>query len=115
MRMRNLLLILVSGLALAACGGWALTPAGGTVRQARTLEDVEGCELVGTVTGKVSSGMGMGAILAGGAGGKVDRSAAENDALIDARNKAGILGANRILASNQFSGGRQDYEAYRCP
>ena len=76
----------------------ALTPEGERVAVLATLADAEQCKELGTVHAAASSAMSN-----------------EDTRLLNARNRAGALGGNRILLGRIEITGVQEFRVFRCP
>ena len=79
----------------------SLTPEGKGVSLAESIGEVEACRLLGEIASSASTGFDF--------VGDIERII-----LAKARNKAGAMGGNRILAGRRLPGGRE-YKVYRCP
>ena len=104
-QMIRLLMFGVITLAVAAC----YTPIGRTVRPTYSLTDVERCEFIRTISVFVSDAFAFRAT-----GWGLNKSAGEKDVLVGARNQAGEMGGDRVIAVNEFSGDKQDFDVYKC-
>lgn len=104
--MRTLLLIALV-LTISACRTeWVeLTDAAESVSLAQPAE-IADCERVGTATVESLDRIGF-----------VERSSRQlqNELVRLARNEAGDMGADRIVAESTIDNGRQTFAAYRCP
>ena len=88
---------------LGACSFVQLSDAGSNVTQAHGA-DVTQCQSIGIVSATTKEKVG------------IKRGAAKvaEELLVLARNEAGKLGANAIVAINQPKGGEQSFRAYKC-
>ena len=75
-----------------------LTPQGEVVQVVRLDSGVRDCRFLGTVTAAASS-----------------LTSNQDTRLINARNKAGALGASHIVPGRIRLTGEREYAAYRCP
>ncbi len=98
------------------CSTAILTPEGIKVRRAHTLTDVKGCELLGSIIAKFSTGMFISQRLLAGAHGTppLDTPNLAYDYLIDARNKAANLNGTHIIPTNEPLAGQQRFDVYKC-
>lgn len=103
MRSRNVLWLLTL---MLTAGCVSLTPDGSKVRVTSNQEAVHGCALIGEVKGAEHMW-----------GGVAGQGIAENNAMMELKNRAAKMGADTVLmvtASTNTSGSVQRGEAYRC-
>ena len=109
MKFPTLPILLALAFALAGCTGHVLSPSGAGVLRAHSLSDVRGCRRLGPIEAELAS-------LFATVGGKTPAEAPSlyNDLLTDARNKAGAMGGNRVLATSEPVANRQEFDVYLC-
>lgn len=90
---------------LFACSWVQLTSEGRTVRLA-TESEVANCSRIGTTTSATTSRL----LVVERGGGTV-----QGELVTLARNEAGLMGGNTIVAGSTIEGGRQQFIVYRCP
>lgn len=101
---KRLGLALVIVTAFSACTWVTLTPRGEQVRVAGAGE-VAGCDRVGEVTARV---LDKAAFI------KRSREKQAEELATLARNEAGAMGADAIVAASDIQDGRRRYTVYRC-
>jgi dihydroxyacetone kinase DhaKLM complex PTS-EIIA-like component DhaM len=103
--MRTILLALVIGGTLSACGNWVNLTAAGRLVTVATPTEVASCRRIGTSTSNALSEIVF-----------VERGSAKLQAeLIDlARNEAADMGGNRIVVESPITEGRQSFGVYSC-
>lgn len=101
---KHLSLALVCVAALNACTWVKLTPQGESVRVAGAGE-VAGCERVGEITAKV---LDKAAFM------KRSRDKQAEELATLARNEAGDMGADAVVAASDIQDGRRRFTVYRC-
>ena len=103
--MRNILLSTIAAVSLNACTWVQLTSAGEQV-EVRSETQVANCERVGRASSTTMDRLIL-----------VDRSSQrqQEELFTLARNEAANMGGNAIVATNNVSNGRQQFDVYRCP
>lgn len=91
--------------ALSGCTWVQLTSAGEQV-EVRAANQVAGCERLGRASSTTMDRLIL-----------VDRSSErqQEELFTLARNEAATMGGNAIVATNNVSNGRQQFDVYRCP
>lgn len=103
--MRNILLPTITAISLSACTWVQLTSAGEQV-EVRSTTQVASCERIGRASSTTMDRLIL-----------VDRSSQrqQEELFTLARNEAASMGGNAIVASDDVSNGRQQFDVYRCP
>lgn len=106
-----------TALLLAGCVSQKLTPAGAEVLRAHSLTDVKGCERLGAITTKLSTGASISAGLLAGGGYRTKPGDPQylNEYLISARNQGAEMGGTHVIATNEAYAGKQEFDVYNCP
>ena len=100
-KLAALMLLIAS---LTACNWVQLTQEGAGVRVA-TLAEMGNCTRIGTTNSSTTS-----RVIVQRGGERV-----QNELVTLARNEAGLMGGNAIVASSTIQDGRQSFVVYRCP
>jgi len=90
---------------ITACTWVQLTEEGSGVQLA-SVSDVSNCSRVGTTTSTTTSRLLV--VQRGG-------EQVQGELVTLARNEAGLMGGNTIVADSTIEGGRQSFTVYNCP
>ncbi len=90
---------------LSACT-WVQLTSGGEQVEIRAANQIAGCERLGRASSTTMDRLIL-----------VDRSSErqQEELFTLARNEAANMGGNAIVATNNVSNGRQQFDVYRCP
>ena len=93
-------------LSLVACSSWVQLTAAGQQVEIRSLSQVSNCERIGRASSSTMDRLLF-----------VDRPSErqQNELFTLARNEAGDMGGNVIVALNEVTDGNQRFDVYRCP
>lgn len=93
-------------LTLAACSSWVQLTAAGQQVEIRSISQVSSCERIGRASSSTMDRLLL-----------IERSSErQQDELFTlARNEAGDMGGNVIVAVNEVTDGQQRFDVYRCP
>lgn len=105
MRKRGRLVLMVFPLWVVACTWVPLTQEGSHV-ELRSFDQVQGCERKSRVTTSVKAKVG---------GVSRSEEKVRGELLTLARNEAGRIGGNAVVAETEPTDGRQAFIVYRCP
>lgn len=104
--MFRLLAASVFFLTFAACSSWVQLTAAGQQVEIRSISQVTNCERIGRASSSTMDRLLL-----------VERSSErqQNELFTLARNEAGDMGGNVIVATNEVTDGQQRFDVYRCP
>ena len=96
----------VSFLTFAACSSWVQLTAAGQQVEIRSISQVSNCEAIGRAS---SSTMDRLLLV------ELSRERQQSELFTLARNEAGYMGGNVIVATNEVTDGQQRFDVYQCP
>ena len=93
-------------LTFAACSSWVQLTAVGQQVEIRSISQVSNCEAIGRASSSTMDRLLL-----------VERSRErqQSELFTLARNEAGDMGGNVIVATNAITDGQQRFDVYRCP
>ncbi len=93
-------------LTFAACSSWVQLTAAGQQVEIRSISQVSNCEPIGRASSSTMDRLLL-----------IERSSErqQNELFTLARNEAGDMGGNVIVATNEVTDGQQRFDVYRCP
>ncbi|MDT8428863.1 MAG: DUF4156 domain-containing protein [Pseudomonadales bacterium] len=103
--MRNLFLLALTGSVMLSCSSWVQLTSAGTEVQLATPAEVTSCTRLGTSNANVLDRVAF-----------IQRGTQRlQDELVTlARNDAGDMGGNRVVAESTITEGAQTFGVYRC-